>query len=424
MTKTLLWVNHVPLCCDAGTWVLDLQTTELISHLLEEFDRIILGCIYWEEFQTDVLSGWQAIDNLPWKHRLEILALPCAYSPLAFARHYGSARAKLSKAITQADYLCFLPASMIGDWPGVACLEAIGQGRPFAMWNDRVERDVIQQTLSSRPWWQRGITQGIAIATGWYNHALMKRATLGLLQGDSCRTEFERDLQGPGQHLHCFNYINTRPEDAISPGTLAAKLQSLRNGEPLRIGYVGRVEEMKGPLDWLAILALLRDRGIDFQATWVGDGLLLAHMQQQVIEQDLGQWVTLLGAVRDRQQVLSLTRQFHLILCCHRTAESARCLQEALVCGSPIVAYDSAYVAGLLGQYACGASRPIDDHVGMADLLQGLDSDRQQLRDWTSAAATAGASLNAEATFRQVGRLIKQHVGSPQTTCPRVQTEA
>ncbi len=410
MTKTLLWINHVPLCCDDGTWVIDLQTSELISRLFQEFDHIILGCIYWEELPSDVLSGWQSIADLPWNHRLEILSLPWAYSPRAFARHYGSVRAQLRQAMTRADYLCFLPASMIGDWAGVACLEAIGQGRPFAIWNDRVERDVMQQCLSTYSGLRRWIMQGMAMATGVYNHALMKRATLGLLQGHSCRAEFAADLARPDQHMHCFNYINTQPEDSISATALEAKLQSLAAGDPLRIGYVGRAVEMKGALDWLTILSRLKQRGVAFQATWMGDGPLLEPMRQRVAAEGLMDQVHLPGAIVDRQQLLALTQNFHVILCCHRTAESARCLQEALVCGCPIVAYDSDYVAGLLEQYRCGQAKPLGDHQGLVDLLASLDGDRPQLQTWMRSAAIAGASLNAEATFRQVGQLIKQYL--------------
>jgi glycosyltransferase involved in cell wall biosynthesis len=409
VTKTLLWINHVPLCCDNRTWVIDLQTSELIRHLLKEFDHIILGCIYWEELQSDVLSGWQPIADLPWKDRLEILSLPCAYSPRVFARHYGSVRAQLRQAMSRADYLCFLPASMIGDWAGVACLEAIGQGRPFAVWNDRVERDVMQQSLSTHSWWRRGILQGLATATGWYNHALMTRATLGLLQGHSCRAEFAADLARPDQHMHCFNYINTQPGDAISAQALEAKLRSAA-GEPLRIGYVGRAVEMKGSLDWLDIVSRLNQRGLSFEATWIGDGPLLEPMRQRVEAEGLTDRVHLSGAITDRSTLLAMTQQFHLILCCHRTAESARCLQEALVCGCPIVAYDSDYVAGLLAQYHCGQAQPLGDNQGLADLLATLDGDRPQLQAWIRSAATAGATLNAEATFRQVGQLIKHYL--------------
>jgi glycosyltransferase involved in cell wall biosynthesis len=419
VSETLLWVNHVPLCRNpAGQQILDVQTCDLLHHLSQEFDRIILGCIVWDQPTEGVLTGWQPIEELDWGHRLEILALPCAYRSLSFIRHYAAMRSILKQAVERADYLCFLPASFIGDWAGVACLEAIAQGRPFAIWNDRIERDVIQQSISSQPYWKRGLVWGLSRTTGLYNHALMKRATLGLLQGHSCRAEFAPDLERPDQHMHCFNYINTKPEDAISAKALEDKLQSLAAGEPLRIGYVGRAAEMKGALDWLSVLAELKQQGVAFQATWIGSGPLLDAMQQRIEAEGLTDQVTLPGAIADRQQLLALTQDFHLILCCHRTAESARCLQEALVCGCPIVAYDSDYVSGLLEQYHCGQAKPLGDHQGLADLLASLDGDRPQLQTWMRSAAAAGASLNAEATFRQVGQLIKQHL-SPEIGAQR-----
>jgi glycosyltransferase involved in cell wall biosynthesis len=411
VTKTLLWVNHVPLWCQSsGQRLLDVQTCDLLSHLSKEFDRIILGCVVWEQQKGEVLTGWQSIDALDWGDRLEILPLPWAYRMGPFLHHYSATRSILKDAVAQADYLCFLPASFMGDWAGVACLEAIAQGRPFGIWNDRIEQDILQQSIPNQPLWKRGFVWGLATATGAYNHYLMKRATLGLLQGHSCRAEFAPDLERPEQYMHCFNYINTQPEDSISTQDLGAKLQSLAAGEPLRIGYVGRAAEMKGALDWVAVLAQLKGRGVDFQATWIGDGPLLESMREQVAAAGLTAQVHLPGTIVDRPQLLALTQTFHLILCCHRTAESARCLQEALVCGCPIVAYDSDYVAGLLEQYQCGQAKPLGDSQGLADLLANLDGDRPKLQRWMRSAAAAGASLNAEATFRQVGHVIKQHL--------------
>jgi glycosyltransferase involved in cell wall biosynthesis len=411
VSKTLLWVNHVPLWCkSSGQQLLDVQTCDLLSHLSKEFDRIILGCVIWDQQKGEVLTGWQPIEELDWGDRLEILPLPWGYRTRPFLSHYAATRSILKQAVARADYLCFLPASFIGDWAGVACLEAIAQGRPFAIWNDRIEQDVIRQSIPSQPRWKRGLIWGLATTTGFYNHYLMKRATLGLLQGHSCRAEFAADLGRPDQHMHCFNYINTQPEDSISTQALEAKLQSLAAGEPLRIGYVGRAAEMKGAFDWLAILVQLKQRGVAFQATWIGDGPLLEPMQQRIEAEGLTGQIHLTGMIADRPQLLALTQEFHLILCCHRTAESARCLQEALVCGCPIVAYDSDYVAGLIAQYQCGQAKPLGDNQGLADLLATLDGDRPQLQTWMRSAAAAGASLNAEATFRQVGQLIKQHL--------------
>lgn len=416
MSGTLLWVNHVPLRCEQGQWLLDIQTCDLLGHLSQEFDRIILAGVVWPQPPQDVLTQWQAIAHLPWARQLELLPLPSGYIPLAFLRHYPAVRSQLRSAIQRSDYLCFLPSTFLGDWPGVGCLEAIALGRSYAIWNDRVERDVILQSMAADPPWKQVILRAIAWSTHHYNHSLMRRATLGLLQGQSCFTEFAKDFRAPHQYAHSFNYINTQPGDAIRAEELEAKVHSLNAGAPLRIGYVGRAAEMKGPLDWLAVLARLRDLGVPFQATWVGDGPLLGQMRQQVVALGLSDHVSLPGSISDRQRVLELTKSFHLILCCHRTAESARCLQEALVCGCPIVAYHSAYVEGLLEQYHCGISRPIGDSDGLAEVLRhlhALDSSRTQLHEWIMAAAHAGASLDAEATFRQVGRLIQQHLSLP-----------
>ncbi len=42
------------------------------------------------------------------------------------------------------------------------------------------------------------------------------------------------------------------------------------------------MEEMKGPIDWLRIVAGVIDRGVTVQATWFGDGTRREEMQREV----------------------------------------------------------------------------------------------------------------------------------------------
>ena len=140
--------------------------------------------------------------------------------------------------------------------------------------------------------------------------------------------------------------IHITRRDHISAGG-AGRQAGGRPRERLRLAYVGRADPMKGPLDWIEVLERLAAAGVDFEATWLGDGADLAEMLRRVAAAGLGATgCALPGFAADRAAVFAALRAAHLFLFCHKTPESPRSLIEALVSGAPLVGYDSAYRAG------------------------------------------------------------------------------
>ena len=105
---------------------------------------------------------------------------------------------------------------------------------------------------------------------------------------------------------------------------------------------------MKGPGDWLSVLEALDLQSIPFRATWIGDGPDLARMQERVARSGLTDQVVLHGFEGNRAVLLRAMRESDLLLFCHKTPESPRCLIEALVSGCPLVGYETAYPKGLV----------------------------------------------------------------------------
>ncbi len=101
-------------------------------------------------------------------------------------------------------------------------------------------------------------------------------------------------------------------------------------------------------------------------------------------------------------------RDAHLMLFCHLTPESPRCLIEALVSGTPIVGYGSAYPEDLIAGHGGGVLTPMRPAPLAAELVR-LSGDRAALADLMGRAAQDGHDMNDEAVFAHRAALMKQY---------------
>jgi glycosyltransferase involved in cell wall biosynthesis len=184
--------------------------------------------------------------------------------------------------IQKSQYLCFTLGGLIGDWGGIASLESIKLGRPYAVWFDRVEYEVIRRTLQSLPL-KRRIKEFLTLPLmKRYQQYLIRQSSLGLFQGQDCYSAYSPFSKQP----HCVYDVHTKKSDQIDEPSINLKIEELLCGGPLRICYAGRAADMKGPLDWLHTVHRVCKAGVDVQATWVGDGPLLPKMKS--LAQELG----------------------------------------------------------------------------------------------------------------------------------------
>ena len=214
----------------------------------------------------------------------------------------------------------------------------------------------------------------------------------------------------PGvQNSHLVHNIHLKKTDQISDVELDHKIERARRGGPLNIIYVGRISAEKGPDDWISALHRARDLGVDFRASWFGDGPELAAVREATEAAGLSAQVEFPGFVDNRERVLGALRDADIFLFCHITEESPRCLIEALKSGSPIVGYDSGYPRDLTregGGRFVGASE--SDALG--DLISELAGpDRSVLARLMGAAAAAGSELDDVSVFRHRSELIRAH---------------
>lgn len=409
MVKQLLQVSPPLFRWVEGRLELDAHTCDALALWTRNFDRIVIASpIMPTQTGTDIncsLAASRAVAELPYQDQLEVVTLPYAYRLQDFVQTYKATRQLLRQKILESQYLYLGIGALIGDWAAIACLEAIQQERAYSISSDRVEYGIIRQNLPKMPL-KRRIKETLTLPLmKQFHRYLVRHASVGLFQGHDCYTAY-----GPFcPQAHCVYDVHTQKSDQINPDQLQRKIQSVAQGNPLRIVYVGRAAEMKGPLDWLRSIHQVIQAGVEVEATWVGDGPLLPAMQDLVQELGLDRQVRLMGFMSDRSALLNLLRSQHLFLFCHKTPEAPRCLIEALVAGCPLVGYDSPYPRGLIAEQGGGDFVPLHQWQALANLVLAYQRDRSKLVQLIQAAALSGKRFDQETVYQHRIDLIKQY---------------
>ncbi len=398
---SLLLVTMVRLRQGPRGLQLDDQTCAGLVRWTECFEHVVF-CGLLSDEDDDTSVTWLDVDDLPNRERMRIVALPLAYKVGAFLREYRAVRAMLADEIRKADKLCFTIGYVFGDWGGVGALEAVRQKRKFAVWFDRVEHDVLYNTLDAMSFRRRLKERLTLPLMRPYHHYLVRKSSLGLFQGMDTFREYAPSASNPA----CVYDVHTKPEDFIPPEAVRRKITEIENGAPLRIAYVGRAAAMKGPEDWLHAIAGAVRAGVDLKAVWLGDGPLLPRMEALVQELGLTSHVELAGYVSSREKLLDVLRESHVFLFCHKTAESPRCLIEALVCGCPIVGYRAPYPMGLVEGFGGGEFSQMGNADALAAVIVGLDRDRQRLAALVQDAVWCGRRFDEETLYRERAELM------------------
>ena len=411
---SLLLVLPVPFRRSGATLLVESQACNGLDRWAEHFRKLVVACPVEPEEIARRRADRDAY--LPTEHirahaRIEFVPLPWAYALGPFLRTYRRTRATLAEKIRGSTYLTFGLGGLVGDWAAVASLEAIRQCRPFSVWTDRVEHEVIKRDYLDHARVKRlyrRFKNRLVVAPLMKNlhRHILTRCDLGLLHGRDCFDTYAPYCRNP----HVVHNIHTKPGDHVPADALAEKLRWVAAGGPLRLVYAGRVAEMKGPLDWVRVLAALRDRGVPFHATWLGDGPRLDDARAEVVRLGLTGSVELPGHIGDRDLLLCALRAADLFVFCHKTPESPRCLIEALISGCAPVGYDSPYSRGLLESAADRLLVPRLDETGLAELVYHLHQNRDELVGLIRACATLGSKYSDVEVFRPRGELIKEYL--------------
>jgi glycosyltransferase involved in cell wall biosynthesis len=397
-----------------GELLFEKQACNGLERWLENFQSIVVACPLEprERYAGRERPGeYEAVENLPNSARMTFVTLPWAYTLVSFLQTLGRTRRLLRAHIEQSKYLSFAIGGLVGDWAAVAAYEASLFGRPYSVWTDRVEHRV------ARGWYRdssgarrivRYVKNRLIVSPLMkrLEHAVISRAALGLFHGNDCFTAYAAVCREP----HLVHDIHLKAEDQISETQLRHKLGALELPRPLHLVYAGRAAAMKGPMEWLEVLARLRNKRVAFKATWLGDGPQLQAMKDEIQSKGLTDAIALPGHTSNRSALLATLRDADLFLFCHQTPESPRCLIEALMSACPIIGFDAPYPRDLLAGNANGLLVPLNDTEALATAVALLDADRGLLRKVTRTCAELGTHYSDHAVFKHRSDLIKKYL--------------
>jgi colanic acid/amylovoran biosynthesis glycosyltransferase len=400
---TLLIYAPVPLYREGETLFVEEQASNGIRLWASNFSRVI---VMMPLSRTRPRGSWISVDQAALDaSRIRLIELPSAYRPDVFLRELPQTVPIIRKLIREADYLSFAIGGLFGDWGAVAAIAAYQMGRPYAVWTDRVESEVVRRTSGQGSLKSRLRARLTHRPMAWLERFVIRRAALGLFHG---RETF--DAYAPfSPNPHVVHDIHVKKSDHLGADDVAAKIAACREG-PLKIAYAGRADAMKAPLDWIAALEQLAKGGIDFRAVWLGDGDLHKSLVNRIELSGLGDRVKAPGFVSDRGAVLRTMRESHVFLFCHTTPESPRCLIEALVSACPLVGYRSVFAQDLVSSGRGGLLVPVGDVDELAANLALLATDRRMLGKLIGGAAADGEPFDDETVFRHRSELIKSHL--------------
>lgn len=254
------------------------------------------------------------------------------------------------------------------------------------------------------------------VHSGHTAQAFLPLFTTGLLQGPLAVTfhgyDYTRHIQGRSAAYYaplfnaarrlygCSDFTLSALRDLGAPankllkvrnGVVVEKLEPLGEGlrecgnEELRLLSVGRLVPFKGYADGLAVVRILRDNGLKVRWSIIGDGPLMAALQQQAKDLSLGDAVSFLGALPRAQVLLQMLRAdlylYTGIVDDQGAVETQGvALLEAQACALPVVATRVGGVPETLADGVGGVLVVAADRAAIAQAVMDLAADPEGRR--------------------------------------------
>jgi glycosyltransferase involved in cell wall biosynthesis/O-antigen/teichoic acid export membrane protein len=181
------------------------------------------------------------------------------------------------------------------------------------------------------------------------------------------------------------------PTGSPSNSSTSSPTSPPRIPRPLRMVCVGTFYEVKGHQYLIEACRLLRDRGIEFTCSLVGDGPLGEQLRKLAGELGVADSVRFLGR-RTRDEIAELLRHSDVLVAPSIPTDSGRregipvVLMEAMASGLAVVGSDISGIPELVEDRVNGRLCPPRDPESLATALAELLDDPQRLESWGRAA--------------------------------------
>jgi glycosyltransferase involved in cell wall biosynthesis len=229
----------------------------------------------------------------------------------------------------------------------------------------------------------------------------------------TCTRYNEQYLRGHvagGKPIHCvYHGINL---DLFSPNGRPPEARP-----PYKILTVARFVEKKGLDTVLEALTRLREQGLDFRYTLVGEGKAKFNRKIKDLVRKLGldDVTTLPGTITHDEVIELLNHADCFTLGCREAADGDRdgipnVVAEAMATGVPVAATDVSGVPELVDHERTGLLCPSNDPDGLAEIIRRALTDDGLRREIIPAAVErAHAVFNNKKLIRDLGEIYKSH---------------
>lgn len=179
-----------------------------------------------------------------------------------------------------------------------------------------------------------------------------------------------------------MRYFDNRVTQDMIPNSpsIAARLDSLKSGRPVRLAYSGRWVAMKGVHHLVEVASWLKSRGVPFIMDIIGDGPLRPTLSDMIKQRGLATEVFLHGVMEFSTELMPHVRDHvDLFVCCHSQGDPSCTYLETLSCGVPIIGYDNEAFRGILEIGPMGWLTPRNDPGTLAARIAELYASPEML---------------------------------------------
>jgi glycosyltransferase involved in cell wall biosynthesis len=185
--------------------------------------------------------------------------------------------------------------------------------------------------------------------------------------------------------------------------------------DAVRIVLVGRLKKRKHLDEVIAVLARVRQQlpqGTKVSVSVVGEGPRREDLQRQIDDNDLTDWVALLGH-RNTDAIRDLHHESHLFIASSRQEAFGIAAFEARAAGLPIIGYRTTGLADYITDDLDGLL--VSDRQEMIDALVGLIEDRARLSRMLHTTGSTPPAVTATDATSAITALYERARGE----CPR-----
>lgn len=360
-----------------------------------------------EQAEADKMVSWAPLHiQYLGPVEIEFISLPQTHTPFSFIKSYGQVRKRLNQLIKKSKYLHFAIGGFLGDWGSVAAFEAFKLNRPYSVHMDWIAHNVMKQTLNRNDSILKKFKKTLhsAIMRFWNNRAIAK-AYAALCNGKTCYDYYKTI----NQNSFKIYDIHIGSKDLADQTLLLRKKEQAKKRQMLYICYTGRMDPMKAPLDWLNAIAYARNFGaVNIQATWFGDGPLREEVLKTIQKLNLQEIVKTPGYEPNRQSIMTALEQADIFLMTHISDESPRCIIEAIMKGTPVFGYTSAYALDILGKELEPGLCSLGNWEALGEEIISIYHHRNRLVERIDFTAKRGKLFTDEAVFQERACIIKK----------------